>query len=215
MLSPNFLKYIILSVPGILLGITVHEFSHGYVAYKLGDSTPLLAGRLSLNPFKHLDLLGTLMLFIFRFGWAKPVPINPYNFKNPRQGVIYVSLAGPLSNIAVAGIFGIFTRLLTIFLKESWATPLIVIFIFVVMYNILLGLFNLIPIPPLDGSKILFAFTGESRVTHFLHRYGFLILIILLVSGSFTGINLIWILIGPFFKLFSILFLGYDISSFM
>ncbi len=214
MFSLYFLKSLILSIPGILLGITVHEFFHGYTAYKLGDPTPKIAGRLTLNPFKHLDIIGTIMLLFFRFGWAKPVPVNPYNFKNPKTGIIYVSLAGPLSNIATAALFGVITRITMAFLYTEWIKPLVMIFILVVLYNIILGLFNLLPFPPLDGSKILFSIVGENEFTLFLQRYGFFILIGLILLGGFTGINLLWWIIGPFFKVLSMLFLGYDISNF-
>lgn len=209
------LENILLSVPGILLGITVHEFAHGWVADRFGDPTPALAGRLTLNPLKHLDPIGALMLFIFRFGWAKPVPINPYNFREPKKAMIWVSLAGSLSNFVTAAFFGLVVRMLFLF-PSAYTRPLFLMLIFVVLYNIILGIFNLIPIPPLDGSKILFTLAGEeSEWAYFLQRYGMMILIGVIALGGVTGINLIWIIIGPLFRLLSIIFLGYDISPFI
>ena len=101
---------LVLSLPPILLALTVHEYFHGYVAYRMGDPTAKYAGRLTFNPIKHIDIFGLFAFIIFRFGWAKPVPINPYNFRNVNRGILYTSIAGPLSNFVLAFIFGLFLR---------------------------------------------------------------------------------------------------------
>ena len=139
-----------LRLPGLLLAIVIHEFSHGYTAYLLGDDTAKNSGRLTLNPIKHIDLIGFIFLLIFRFGWAKPVPINPLNFKNRRKGIVVVSLSGPFSNFLVA-----FIILFIISLDVINNYLLLNILFLGLWYNMMLGIFNLLPFTPLDGSKIL------------------------------------------------------------
>ena len=153
---------ILLSALAALVALTIHEFAHGYVAYKLGDDTAKSLGRLSLNPIKHLDPFGALCMVLFHFGWAKPVPINPRNFKNPRRGFAITACAGPLTNIIV-GFFTAFLYLLCLYnIKETDSlflnnlqvnTTLFLMYFFSI--NIGLGIFNLIPVPPFDGSRIL------------------------------------------------------------
>lgn len=199
----------------LLFSVIIHELAHGYVAYSLGDSTAKYAGRLTLNPLKHLDLFGSIILPLLLlissfasggsgiiFGWAKPVPINPYNLKDQKWGTLKVSIAGPLSNFSVAIVFGLFIR----FFNFPQISPLIELMGVIVYLNILLGLFNLIPIPPLDGSWILFRFLPSSaeKVRIFLQQYGLFILIFLLFSGALYGlyfiINLLFYFItGTFF----------------
>jgi len=168
----------------LLFSVIIHEVSHGSVAYALGDSTAKDEGRLSLNPLVHLDLVGSIllpMLLLFSgmpiIGWAKPVPINPMNFSDRRWGDLKVSLAGPLSNFTVALIFGLIIKFMPS-LPESFLT----IAAIVVLYNIVLGLFNLIPIPPLDGSHILFSLLPDSfeGFKVFLWQYGFILLMLLI-----------------------------------
>jgi Zn-dependent protease len=168
----------------LLFSIIIHEVSHGSIAYALGDTTAKDAGRLSLNPLVHLDLVGSILLPLFLLslgmpviGWAKPVPINPLNFNDKRWGNLKVSLAGPLSNFLVALIFGLIVKFMP-FLPQSF----LIISAIVVFYNIVLGLFNLIPIPPLDGSHILFSLLPESYNSFkvFLWQYGFIILLLLI-----------------------------------
>ncbi len=193
----------------LLFSVIVHELAHGYVAYSLGDPTAKYAGRLTLNPLKHLDPFGSVILPVlfllfsflpggqpFIFGWAKPVPINPYNFKDQKWGTLKVSIAGPLSNFAVALIFGLFIRFFSA--VGGSLAPLIDLFAVIVFLNILLGLFNLIPIPPLDGSWILFRFlpAGSEKVKMFLQQYGLFILIFLLFSGA---LNILYMLINLIF----------------
>ncbi|MCS7202240.1 MAG: site-2 protease family protein [Dictyoglomus sp.] len=164
----------------ILFAITIHEFSHGKVAEWEGDPTPRLYGRLTLNPFAHIDLIGFLMLILFRFGWAKPVPVNFYNLRRGKKSVILVSLAGPLSNIISAFLLSILLRI-----DLNLPTNLINFVIEMAILNLYLGIFNLIPIPPLDGSHILESLLPYSyrHYFDFLSTYGFFILIILISTG--------------------------------
>ena len=153
---------LILSAMAALVALTIHEFAHGFVAYKLGDDTAKLYGRLTLNPMKHLDPFGALCMVLFHFGWAKPVPIDPRNFKNPRKGFALTAMAGPATNLVV-GFFTAFFYLLSlsaykptssIFLHNiQYNTILFLMYFFTI--NIGLGIFNLIPVPPFDGSRIL------------------------------------------------------------
>jgi Zn-dependent protease len=162
----------------ILFAITIHEFSHALAATLLGDPTPRLAGRLSLNPIKHIDPIGFIMLLLVRFGWAKPVPINPYNFKNPARGEMVVSFAGPASNFLAAFIAA---RLIKLFylsaLSGGYFLGMISDFIWL---NLALAVFNLLPVPPLDGSHILEPFIPYEYKRIF-EQYGFFILIFILI----------------------------------
>lgn len=184
------------SVPVLLIAFPVHELSHAYTAYKLGDPTAKNMGRLSLNPFKHLDLFGTICLILFRFGWAKPVPINPYNFKNPRAGMALTSLAGPVSNL-ILGFISLFLEGLyqiTLISSAPYIVSYIIVnFLFMSTYiNIGLCLFNLIPIPPLDGEKILAFFLPE-RLEEFFDRYsrvfGIIVLLLLFTPVITNPLN--------------------------
>ncbi len=158
------LIYYILSALAVLIILTVHEYSHGYAAYKLGDNTARNLGRLSLNPIKHLDPAGAICMILFHFGWAKPVPINPRNFKNPKRDFAITALAGPLSNILLAFFSAFFYLLLQAlfrgvsfeseFLYSLASNALLFVYLFHAI-NVGIGIFNLIPIPPLDGSRIL------------------------------------------------------------
>jgi len=168
----------------LLFSVIIHEVSHGSVAYALGDTTAKDEGRLSLNPLVHIDLVGSILLPLFLIalgmpviGWAKPVPVNPMNFTDRKWGDLKVSLAGPLSNLSVALIFGLIIKFMP-FLPSSFLT----IAAIVVFYNIVLALFNLIPVPPLDGSHILFSLLPESLNSFkvFLWQYGFIILLLLI-----------------------------------
>ena len=160
----NEIVYYTLSALAVLIILTIHEYSHAYAAYRLGDNTAKSLGRLSLNPIKHLDPFGALCMLIFHFGWAKPVPINARNFKNPKRGFAIVAIAGPLSNIIFAFISAFLYLLLFALLKDVNFTSeflfslaenaLLFVYLFHII-NIGIGIFNLIPIPPLDGSRIL------------------------------------------------------------
>ena len=172
----------------LLIAITIHEFSHALAADKLGDPTASLAGRISLNPLKHLDPIGTLMLLFFRFGWGKPVPFDPFNLRHPKRDSALISLAGPASNLILATLLALLIRFLPSVLSVL-AIPLIIM-------NINLAVFNLLPIPPLDGAKILYGFLPRSwadEYNDFMGSYGsiLLILLILPIGGSSLAINLI------------------------
>uniref|UniRef100_A0A7C4XBT2 Site-2 protease family protein n=1 Tax=candidate division WOR-3 bacterium TaxID=2052148 RepID=A0A7C4XBT2_UNCW3 len=205
----NQISEILLSLPPILLALTVHEYFHGLIAYKMGDPTAKFSGRLTLNPLKHLDPLGFFAFLLFRFGWAKPVPVNPYNFKNFRRGIIYTSLAGPLSNFLLAMILGIFIRFLSYSSIPKILIPFWVMLQFGVLYNLILCAFNLIPIPPLDGSKILFNILPHryENIKFYLERYGFFLLIGLIFIDN-LGLPLLWGWIGPFVRVFGNFFAG-------
>lgn len=177
---------LIIQIAILLMSVVIHEVSHGAMAAKLGDPTAKHAGRLTLNPIKHLDMWGSLFIPLFLviirspilFGWAKPVPYNPYNLKNQRWGPAMVAGAGPASNLLVALVFGLSLRFVS-WGNSIYAYNLIQVFGLIVLLNILLAVFNLIPIPPLDGSKILFA-TLPYRYDHIriaLEQYGMFILI--------------------------------------
>ena len=170
----------------LLMSIVIHEFAHGWMAFRLGDSTAKNYGRLTLNPLKHLDIWGSLvvpfMIFVFSggqaiFGWAKPVPFNPNNLRDQKYGIAKVAAAGPSANLLIALIFGLVLRFNSsgLFIPAEMAQ----IFSLIVFLNILLAIFNLIPIPPLDGSKILFTFLPDSSrdIRMFLEQYGMFILL--------------------------------------
>lgn len=176
-------------VSGLLSAITVHEFMHAFSANYLGDPTAKYQGRLSLNPLKHLDIWGTLFLLWVGFGWGKPVPVNPANFKNPRQGEILTSLAGPLSNFITAFVFALPLR----FLPSSPVT----LFLGLVVYiNLILCVFNLLPVPPLDGSRILWAIFPKLDIASY-ERIGLPILFGLLFVSYIIGYSIIGGIISP------------------
>ncbi len=206
----NQLSDYLIMAPPILLALTFHEFSHGFVANRLGDPTAKLMGRLSLNPLVHLDLLGTAMLFIAGVGWAKPVPVNPFNFKNPKRDLLWVSLAGPLSNLILAFIFGLMLRLIQIHNPFGNMIFFIDMIWYAMRINIVLAFFNLLPIPPLDGSKILMGLVPNKYEEQFepMLKYGPMILIGLIVFGFITKNSILWKMIEPFVKFFSLLFAG-------
>jgi Zn-dependent protease len=179
----------------LLFSVIIHELAHGYVAQSLGDPTAKYAGRLTLNPIVHLDIFGSillpLLLFIsgspFLVGWAKPVPINPYNFRDQKWGSLKVAIAGPLSNISLAIVFGLIIRFVPL------PVALLTLFSFIVQINLMLALFNLIPIPPLDGHWILFTFIPEgfTKAKIFLQQYGIFILLFLLFFGALEWLGVV------------------------
>jgi Zn-dependent protease len=180
-----------LMLPGIILGLTFHELAHGWVADRLGDTTARYQGRLTLNPLAHVDVIGLIMLFIAGFGWAKPVPVNPYNFHGDmRRGLMLVSLAGPATNmlLAVAGAVALGLG--------AWKLPYgQEIVINIIHINVILAVFNLLPIPPLDGSKILAGvLPGRQSWLYMLENYGTIILLLLLFTGI-IGKVLRWIIV--------------------
>jgi len=217
---------IILSLIAVFTAIVLHEFSHGYIAFRLGDPTAKMQGRLTLNPLAHIDPIGTILvpivLVIFRspflFGWAKPVPINPNYFRNPYKGMFYVAIAGPLMNIALAlgasaiGRLAILITPLSLLYGHGFFAYFVQMIFFLVGFfviiNIILAVFNMIPIPPLDGSRVLTYFLPPEgkRVMMQLERYGFLIVLALLYLGVLGGlislISGIWeALLGPYWPM--------------
>lgn len=179
---------------GLLIGLTVHEYSHGWAADRLGDPTARLSGRLTLNPFAHLDPFGTLMIIFAPFGWAKPVPVNPYNLRSPKRDMVTVSLAGPLANLGTAILFGIAFRIavaVSIRMGAPLGLTLSVLYV-ITLVNVALAFFNLLPIPPLDGSHILGGLLPPryDHIMQWLNRYGFILLIVLIatrVLGTVLG----------------------------
>jgi len=192
MLTQNPLLFVVMAV-SLLLSITIHEFSHAYVANKLGDSTAKDLGRMSLNPLAHLDPLGTLMLLLVGFGWGKAVPINYYNLKNPKRDAALISLAGPASNFTLATITAIFIKMagipftLNFYDSSSFLSHLSSALI---LYNLFLGVFNLLPVEPLDGFKIVNGILPSRLAVQWvqLAPYGLYILILLVVTGSTSAI---------------------------
>lgn len=179
---------ILMSLPGLLIAIIFHELAHGYIAYKLGDTTAKDAGRLSMNPLKHIDPIGFIFMLIFKFGWAKPVPINPYNFKKRKRDTILVSIAGPFTNYTIAIVMGLILNLIPIRNAIVFQVLLLTLW-----YNIMLGTFNLLPFPPLDGSKIVASLLPVKYEYYFYkyERYLYIILLILIAT------NMINKLLGP------------------
>jgi len=198
----------ILRIPVILLALTVHEVAHGYAALRLGDPTARDAGRLTLNPIAHLDLLGTIMLMTGLFGWAKPVPVNGYNLRNPKRDIMLVSAAGPLSNIIQAICFGLIIRILLAvdpqYLKVASSGHLLTFLVLGFMINAGIAFFNLLPFPPLDGSKILVGFLPDRQAGTYMQATSAAVPIIfgLVILGALTGINILSIIINPVFKPF-------------
>lgn len=186
----DFLENAIYLVPTALLSLTFHEFSHGWVAYKLGDPTAKEAGRLSLNPLVHLDVLGTIAMLLLRFGWAKPVPVNPMYFKNRKRDMAITAAAGPISNLLLAFICLFFFYAVVFFVPYGKPNTMLQTFLIImVSLNVGLAVFNLLPISPLDGSKILYAVLPNSTYFKIMRyeKYFMPVLFILLWTGLLSG----------------------------
>jgi len=190
----RILKYL----PGIIIGLTVHEYCHALVAHMCGDSTSKKQGRVTLNPLKHIDPLGFIMLIVAGFGWAKPVQFNEQNLRNPESDVIKIALAGPLSNAVVAIIlsivFSLLSRTVPVY-HSSWMRIVSEIFLYAIYINWGLFIFNLIPLPPLDGSHVLLhQFRRFPALYEGLYKYGSWVLFILVIATVITKVNLfpIW-----------------------
>ena len=210
------LNQIVIMIVPLLFAVTIHEVAHGYVAYKMGDNTAMLAGRLTLNPIKHLDFFGSFFLPLLLkltgstiiFGYAKPVPVNFSNFRNYRKSTIYVSSAGVLANFALAIISGLLFQILTYFqplwhasFLKPFALDLYQMLGYSVLINLVLAVFNLIPIPPLDGSKIIAMLLPVSLRQQYarMERFGMIIIIFLLLTNSLSKVFPFFI--TPMFKI--------------
>lgn len=186
-LNWSVLTDMLLAVIPALICITLHELSHGFVAYKLGDNTAKNMGRLTLNPIKHIDIFGLIMMVVFKFGWAKPVPVNMRNFKNPKHDMAITALAGPLSNVliccVVLFIYGMVYLPCNLAGTEFAGSLLYAVYITAYL-SIALAIFNIIPIPPLDGSKVLFSLMSDEGYMKLMRyeRYGMLLLLALIVT---------------------------------
>lgn len=201
------ITFLIFQLAVLIFSVMLHEISHGYVAEHLGDPTARQAGRLTLNPAKHIDPFGSVILpFILfamnspvLFGWAKPVPYNPAYLKNPKTGAGKIAMAGPLSNLILAAVFGILFRFLPV-VGYSADSPIYLFFSTIVLLNLLLAVFNLVPLPPLDGSKVLFSLLPSNETTlrleMFLERYGMFILLFFIFFGLQLITPLIYWLYG-------------------
>jgi len=196
----------ILRIPIILLALTIHEVAHGWAALKLGDPTARDQGRITLNPFSHLDPLGAIMLMSGVFGWAKPVPVNGYNLKKPKRDILLVSLAGPVSNILQAICFGMIMRLLfainpQILLGNTQLHMLLQLGFFI---NAGIAFFNLLPFPPLDGSKILMGVLPDKHIPGYMNatRHVPMIFIGLLIFGFMSGQHILFRILDPIYRPF-------------
>jgi len=205
------LRTILLFAPGFILGLTFHEVAHGWVADKLGDPTARQAGRLTLNPIAHLDPIGTLMLIFAGFGWARPVPVNGFNLANPRRDMLWIALAGPAANLLFAFVLGLIFQLL-MKMQPTGTSVLTFIVLMGVYINVILAVFNLLPVPPLDGSRILVGLVPASWTAGYeqLERFGPFILLGLILLGNFAGVPVLHYLIKPFADPITKFFLGFQ-----
>ncbi len=202
------LKFLLIFVPVILFSLTIHEYAHAYIANKLGDDTAKRLGRLTLNPLKHLDPIGTILLLLVHFGWAKPVPVDPRNFKDPKKDMLYVAIAGPISNIITAIISGILLKFIVFNLASAGAfgaytLPLIQFLVWMIFIGVVLAVFNMLPIPPLDGSRVLYGLLPDHLANSIkkIETYGILIVFGIMLFG---GRTFSYILIYPFLKFLEI-----------
>jgi len=200
----GFLQRLILQIPALLVAVTVHELSHGLMADRLGDPTARLQGRITLNPLPHIDPLGALAFVLAGFGWAKPVPVNARNLRHPRRDMAWVAAAGPISNFVVAFVALVVLRLVGRLGAATFVEPVTGMLFYIYLFNLGLGIFNLIPLPPLDGGHFLpyFLPRGSWTLLRQLEQYGPFILILLVMTGATRYI------VGPVFALVSALYLG-------
>ncbi|OGK19334.1 hypothetical protein A3G67_00315 [Candidatus Roizmanbacteria bacterium RIFCSPLOWO2_12_FULL_40_12] len=182
LLSTNPLLFLIY-IAALLIAVAIHEFSHAYVADQLGDPTPRVQGRVTLNPLVHIDLTGILFLLFFGFGWGKPVMFDPYNLRNPRRDAAIISLAGPFSNFVLAGALSLVLRLILSSGASEQSLFIIMLLVPVITLNVILGIFNLLPIHPLDGFKVVGGLLSDDKAREWyqLERYGLIFLLILIL----------------------------------
>ncbi len=189
----SYLIDLALSVVPALICITLHECAHGWAAYRLGDDTAKRMGRLTLNPLKHIDFIGLAMMVLFRFGWAKPVPVDMRKFKNPKRDMAITAAAGPLMNllVSIAALFLFGLLLPAVVLRGGWLSYLLDMFQITAYLSLALALFNIIPIPPLDGSKVLYSFLSDRSYMRLMRyeRYGMIVLMAIIILGNWTGLN--------------------------
>ena len=180
-------------LPALLIALSVHEAAHAYTAYKLGDKSQKALGRLSLSPLAHIDPIGFIFMLVFKFGWGKPVVMDDRNFKNRRKGIMLVALAGPLSNIILAFVFTIILKLLDVFgalaimINYNIGNILYIMLLYMIGFNVMFGVFNLIPLPPFDGAKVLTYFLPEKakRGMDWLEQYSIWIIAILMLTDVY------------------------------
>lgn len=205
-LSPETL---ILLIPTLMFALSFHEFAHAWMASKCGDNTAARMGRLTLNPMAHLDVMGSLMILFVGFGWAKPVPVDSRNLKDPRKDMMKVAAAGPISNLLLAMLAGMVWRLLggTGLLTNSIFPVLIFYF---TQINIALAVFNLLPVAPLDGSQIFSGYLMKTnpQLAWKIQSYGPQVLFGLILFGYITGFSILWLAMKPFVNFFMLLFIG-------
>ena len=203
------LEVLIILLPILIFSLCFHEFSHGYIAYRLGDHTAARSGRLTLNPLAHLDPIGSLMILFVGFGWAKPVPVNPINFSNPRVDMMKVAFAGPASNLILAFISGLMIRFANYsdLMNNGILYQTLYVFSFI---NIALAVFNMLPVAPLDGSQIFGNMISKNNpeLAWKLQMYGPKILMGLILIGIVTPFSLLGTIMMPFIKFFLFLFAG-------
>ena len=200
-------QIIVLLIPALVFSLSFHEFSHAWMAYRLGDSTAARMGRLTLNPLSHLDPVGSIALLLMGFGWAKPVPVDARYLRNPREDMVKVAAAGPISNIILAIIAALALRFL--FGSGLLTNSIKTFFIIFMQINITLAVFNLLPISPLDGSQILSPFLEKkfgSDIVWKMQLYGPRILFIIIIFSMVTDIHIFSFIITPIFNLFILIF---------
>jgi len=209
------LENLVIKIPVILIALTVHEYSHGYIAWLRGDNTAKNEGRLTFNPIAHLDLIGTIMLFFGPFGWAKPVPVNAQNLDNPKRDIIFVSIAGPVSNMILALIFGYTYRFLNYVQLPAEILPYFrEFFTLSILINIGLSFFNLLPVPPLDGSNIVIGLLPHNKIGTYLNsmRYVPMIFFGLIIAENMFHIPIFSFILSPlwepYLKLWQFLIFG-------
>ncbi len=199
--------------PPLLFALSLHEFAHAYSAYKLGDPTAKMMGRLTLDPFKHIDIIGLIMLFLVHIGWAKPVPVNYSRLKNPKRDAVIVAFAGPGINLFSAVLGGLIYRYTVNLNLPKYLDVLNNMLLIFVLISLILAFFNLIPVPPLDGWRIVSAYSDPSKLRVY-ETYGIFLLILLFFSPYIIGVDLLGIYLRPLVGISTKLIIGVDLSKY-